>query len=327
MEIVSNHGTFEWLGRRYAESGFHLGFVGGSDDHIGHPGLRALNSQVAGSDNQGGQAAVIAAEKSRDAIFDALKACSTYATNGHRIILTGALNGAPFGAQVPQTARRELSGRAIGTGPIDRVVVVKNGVDAQTTDYFTGADVASAHVVELRLWSETDPFERGVNSRGARLWRGTLRLEGPGRIEGVRTPNVENVYTEEARISAADPKTVEFLVRTRGHFRSVLVAVSGLTSTSRLILDANTPQVERVQQAFTAADLAGAGRTLERRVGPSGQQIDYVTLRLTRPPEERDRSFSYVDENGAPGDSYWVRVITTNGGIAWSSPIRVGERL
>jgi hypothetical protein len=326
VEIVSNHGTFEWLGRRYAESGFHLGFVGGSDDHIGHPGLRALNSQVVGSDNQGGQAAVIAPERSRDAIFDAMKARSTYATNGHRIILTGALNGAPFGAQIPQTARRELTGRAIGTGPIDRIVVVKNGVDVQTTDYFTGADVASARVVELRLWSETDPFERGVNSRGARLWRGTLKLEGPGTIEGVRTPNVENVYTEEARISATDPKTVEFLVRTRGHFRSVLVAVSGLTSASRLVLDANTPQVERVQQTFTAADLGGAGRTLERRVGPSGQQIDYVTLRLTSPPEERDRTFSYVDEKGAPGDSYWVRVITMNGGIAWSSPIRVGER-
>jgi hypothetical protein len=332
VEIVSNHGTFEWLGRRYIASGYHLGFVGASDDHIGHPGLRALNAQVPGSDNQGGQAAVLATERSRDAIFDAMKARATYATNGHRIVLQATLNGAPMGAKLADAPRREITGRAIGTGPVDRIVIVKNGVDVQTTDFFEGASVESAQFVELRFWSESDPFARDVNSRGTRLWRGTLKLEGPGTITSVATPNTENVYTESARIAAGDPKTVEFLMRTRGHFRSVLVGVSGLAATSQLHLTATTPgapgaagrqNADEISERFAASDVAGAGRTLERK---AGEQTDFVTLRLTTPPTERDRAFSFVDEQGSPGDTYWVRVVTSNGGMAWSSPIRVGDK-
>lgn len=329
VEIVSNHGTFEWLGRRYLESGFRTGFVGGSDDHIGHPGLRALNSQVVGSDNQGGQAAVLAPALTRDDVFDALRARRSYATNGRRIVLDVSVNGAPMGSEIDATPRREIAVHAIGTGPIDRITVVRNGRDLHVEDYAVTSSVDATRFVELRLWSETDPYARGQQSRGFRTWQGTLAVQG-ARLVSFATPDTENAFTEGARRSTSDANTVEFSIRTRGHTRSLVLELEGLDRDTRFVLASNSPFRtetgsfdDAVSHTFAVAAMQGGTERVLRRVGA---HEDAVELRLVAPPTQRERRVTFVDEDGADGDAYWVRVGTTDGGLAWSSPVWVGTR-
>ena len=45
---------------------------------------------------------------------------------------------------------------------------------------------------------------------------------------------------------------------------------------------------------------------------------------FTRSPGEREFSFEYVDNQAAAGESYYyIRVIQSDGELAWSSPIWV----
>ncbi|MCZ6673933.1 MAG: DUF3604 domain-containing protein [Verrucomicrobia bacterium] len=318
VEIVSNHGTFEWLGRAFLQEGFHLGFVGGSDDHIGHPGIRPLNSERVGSDNFGGMAAVMARSLDSDVLFDAMRAKQTYATNGQKIILQLTANGQAMGQVLPKAEKVILSGRVIGTSAITNIDLVKNGQVIESVDYLL-ASVATG-LLELRFDSETDPYERDVRSRGSRAWPGQLTVSGAN-IRRVTIPNVENVYTEFARISENDPQTVQFFMRTRGAPRSIYMQVDNVTAKASLNLtltSGNAPESEQV--ALTEA--RGSGRLI---ISPQQKHRDQVRVRWINQPTEKDRQFEFSDRNAAGGDSYYVRITQTNGGMAWSSPVKMQE--
>jgi hypothetical protein len=135
VEIVSLHGSSESadspgpirsavsgntvrdalaLGRRF-------GFVGSGDSHHGHPGVPQPDKV------QGGLAGIRCEARNREAIFDALRERHTYATNGPRIWLEARLDGAAMGAVLPGRRRAELAVEVVGTGPLDRVDVVRSG--------------------------------------------------------------------------------------------------------------------------------------------------------------------------------------------------------
>ena len=48
VEIQSGHGTFDWFGNKYLENGFRVGFVGASDNHVGHPGYSGMTNRQMG---------------------------------------------------------------------------------------------------------------------------------------------------------------------------------------------------------------------------------------------------------------------------------------
>lgn len=341
LEIVSNHGTFEWLGKAYLSRGNNIGFVGGSDDHIGHPGLRPLRRSF-GSDNQGGLAAAVAEGKSRDQIFDALKNRSAYATNGQRIILRTTLNGREMGQTVNSAAAtRTLNVRAVGTGAIESITVVKNGRDVHTEDYTIAKDATETRFVELRFFSEGDPRMLGEKSRAARRWTGSVVVDG-ARIVGVRTPNVENVYSEGANISADDPQRVGFVMRTRGSARSIILELDGPAANATFRVRAQSGAARtgtKLDHTFVLAKQNASGETLAT---PIGEHPDTLTVRPYRIPTKIDRPFTWTDEAASdsikypqfptpegtprsktPDASYYVRVIQTDGGMAWSTPIWV----
>ena len=115
IEIMSMHGTFEWFIRNYLSNGHQVGFVAASDDHLSHPGYSAPNRLTLAQ--RGGLGAVLAPERSRDAIFDGMRARRTYATTGDRMILDVRLNGALMGQRTDYAEDRHLAGRVIGTAP------------------------------------------------------------------------------------------------------------------------------------------------------------------------------------------------------------------
>ena len=335
VQVASARGSFEWLARRGQQAGRQLGVAGGGSDPFGHPGLRALLAGAAGEDAPGGLTAVLAPKRDRDAIFDALKQGSAYATNGARILLDVAVNGTAMGQRGAPAPRRQLAGRAIGTAPIERIVVLRNGQEVQVQDFARVASAGAASAIEVRFASDSDPRAANAFARGFRSWKGTLRVDG-AKLADARASNTDNWYTERVGVSSANPQVVEFELRTRGNERSILLTFDGSASGARISLDVRsqvpdgtvvdaggTPQADAFTQVFAAASLGGGEQVLRRVLGA---HADTVTVRLVAPPTERDRAFTYTDAEGGDGDAYSVRVHTTDGGVAWSSPVWIGGR-
>lgn len=140
VEIVSVHGSSEapdgprpiyapkkgHFVRDALAKGYPLGFLGSGDSHNGHPGLAHLGQPC------GGVTAILAAENTRPAIAAALRARICYATSGPRILLWFRLGKERMGAIVPPPTAPASTpppylGLVIGTAPIARLEIVKNG--------------------------------------------------------------------------------------------------------------------------------------------------------------------------------------------------------
>jgi hypothetical protein len=107
--------------------GYRLGFVGSGDSHDGHPGLVHLADE-----RSGGLAGILATERTREAVLEALRARRSYATNGPRIVLDVTLDGKPMGASLPAGAVRSLAIRAAAPAPIEAVeLITAKGVIAR----------------------------------------------------------------------------------------------------------------------------------------------------------------------------------------------------
>ena len=104
------HTVYEGLRR-----GFHFGFTGSTDHHAGYPGSYG-----------DGKMAVLASEKTRAAIWEAMLARRTYAVTGDRIGCHFTVNGAPMGSILPAAAERRVSWSVEACYPLNKIVLYKN---------------------------------------------------------------------------------------------------------------------------------------------------------------------------------------------------------
>ena len=133
--------------------GYRFGLVASGDSHDGRPGTSDWMRLRRGFPN--GLVAVHAKELTRETIFDALWDRHCYGTTGARIILFFGLNGAHMGDELSgaeHKRRRVLQVRAIGTGPIAAVDVVRNGREVHTLR-------PASDEVEFE-WEDRDDFDR-----------------------------------------------------------------------------------------------------------------------------------------------------------------------
>ncbi|MDZ4761883.1 MAG: DUF3604 domain-containing protein [Alphaproteobacteria bacterium] len=317
VEMVSNHGTFEWFGRAYLSQGHEVGFLGGSDDHSGHPGLRSLRDTPS-SDNFGGLAAIIAPAKSSNAIFDSIRDRAGYATNGFRIILDATMSSSRMGKRTGPIEERKIEGRVIGTTAIEEIVIVKNGSEVHRQGFIDTA-LGDTDTLELKFFSESQQPTWGAEARTWRRWEGVIDIKG-ARLISVAAPKNENVHTEYVRVSKDDPNKVEFFLRTRGSTKGVVLQLDGLNEKTQVVL--TTRGAQPVAHTFIGADMRSGPEVV---VAKTGQYADTVTLRPITTPTERVRSFTWTDpEPFRAGDNYFVRVQQIDGGLAWSSPFWTG---
>ena len=176
VEMMSMHGTFEWFMQEYLSRGHQVGVVAASDDHLSHPGYSAPNRNSLAQ--RGGLGAVLAPERSRDAIFDGMKARRTYATTGDRIILEFEVNGIGMGSRAPFSETREITGRVIGTAPIGSIALIKNEQELWSEDYSLDTGAGTPTDLLLTFYSEETPVHLGDAPRGWRHWRGRLTMAG-----------------------------------------------------------------------------------------------------------------------------------------------------
>jgi hypothetical protein len=139
VEVVSIHGSSEapdspnlihepvagHFARDALARGYRLGFLGSGDRHDGHPGAFAHDPA------EGGLAAILSEDRTREGVLRALRERRVYATNGARIVLRVALGGTPIGGTLPLApgARsREMLFIAIsGSAPLETAEVVRSG--------------------------------------------------------------------------------------------------------------------------------------------------------------------------------------------------------
>jgi hypothetical protein len=334
VEMYSMHGSFEWFGNMYLKQGYEIGFVAASDDHRGHPGYTGTIRRGSLS-TFGGLAAVIAREKTTDAIFSALRNLSVYATSGHRIILDAKLNGAYTGTRQKYTKDRRLTCRVIGTAPIESIHVVKNSKVIFSRRYLA-APIAPRMFVRIAFESSSEAFTYD-NPRGYRKWQGTLEVEG-AKIINVKTPGFENRYSENATIDQRNPNLIHFYTETRGKADVMIVELQGASPNTvfKIHLDAAresyaSPRLVRRPRYLPFENLTlrfGAmtnGRLVHEFV--VDEHIDSLSLQAINPEGSMEQEFQYVDlDSTAPGDYYYVRVTQLDGARAWSSPFWVGEK-
>jgi len=150
-EIVSIHGSSEAADspnpiyrpvegnfvRDALARGYPLGFIGSGDRHDGHPGAYQVDPP------QGGLAAILSEERTREGVFAALRARRVYATNGPRMLLRFALAGHGMGSEVSVAAEGSdgrLSGslfvHVVAEQPLHRVELIRSGelVDGVLTE-------------------------------------------------------------------------------------------------------------------------------------------------------------------------------------------------
>jgi hypothetical protein len=341
IEIMSGHGTFEWFGQRYLQSGYRAGFVAASDDHRGHPGYSPGHPQSnprrrSNIFQAGGLAAVLASEKSTDSIFDSLKARRVYGTTGsRRIVLDARLNGVVMGSELELTEDRSFEGRVLGTAPIRKIDLIRDGEVAATYNprgAVSGVATAEQTEVAVAFHSESWVDIRD-NPRGQRVWRGLLTVEGAtiGTARLLGTPHYQADSLE------IDGHQIRFSVSTRGSRRVLGLVLDGASAATRLHFEIDearefgiAPTQVRTRQHFEAAaftlslpmrDTSSAAQATER-ILEAGPYRDSVRVDLVEGLRD-DVSFRFFDR-GEAANWYYLRVEQIDGHLAWSSPWWVG---
>jgi hypothetical protein len=332
VEMSSMHGTFEWFMKAYLAHGHQVGVVAASDDHLSHPGYSAPNKNSLAQ--RGGLGAVLAKKRVRDAIFDALKERSTYATTGERIILDFRLNGVEMGQRTPFATSREITGRVIGTAPIESVELIKNGEPIWQREF--GLDTSGSGrstQLQLSFYSDETPLHPGDAPRGWRHWRGNLAVEG-ARLDAIEATDFVNPTTQslERRGNGAS-----FATNTRGETSSLRLMLSSVGPDAAVVLELeDAAETGSAPPFFRPQALIRGGRTrlalvdlengrLERRMPIEDYATDSIALRRVSGDGPRDLEFVYTDDDDPrQGDYYYVRVKQADDARAWSTPIWVG---
>jgi len=334
IEIMSQHGNFEWFGRLYLKHGHQVGFTAASDNHLSQPGYSA--PQGGSLSQRGGLGAIMAQTHTVDGIFDGMKQLRAYATTGDRMILEFEVNDAPMGTRATFAETREITGRVIGTAPIDSITVIKNDTIAWQQHYLDETDSKATQTYLLSFASDSKPVHPGDNPRGWRGWEGTLKVDGATLVN--IDPVDASFPLQRLSRSADDPSEVNFATKTRGDASSVLIELKDIGRNARLSLALDSvreiggaPPVFRPPQTNPSARVTFALRDLREQTDRRLQhkQVvdayeDTITLMPIRIDGKREIEFQFTDTGSVQGDYYFVRVVQANDAMAWSSPVWVG---
>ncbi|MCZ6709114.1 MAG: DUF3604 domain-containing protein [Gammaproteobacteria bacterium] len=334
VEITSQQGAFEWLGRAYLEHGQQIGFTAGSDNHLSQPGYAV--SRGNSLTQRGGLGAVLATEKTTDLLFDAMKARRTYATSGERIILDFSVNGVGMGQRAPFSNARTIRGRVVGTAAIDTITLVKNGEEIWRMDLLTQEAVKlnTRETFLLSFTSDSQPHHPGDNPRGWRRWRGSIEILGAELVEAT----VQDNRQQEPQSLAPDeknPNRLQFTTITRGNSSSILLSLNKVKRSTqiKIVLEPTAEAGGATPIYRPHQQLAGATAMLSLRDLSRGlvsvnlsveQYADKIILRRIYANGEMDVSFEFEDTGERQGDYYFMRIRQANEGLAWSSPVWVG---
>jgi len=304
VEIYSDWGRFEWLLADAMKQGYKVGFIANSDGHKGRPGASHPGASTFGA--YGGLTCVLAESLTRNAVFDAIKARRCYGvTAGQRIHVELNVNGLLMGSAGRAEGPVKIAGRAVGTGPIERVDVFR-GLDLMRTvspyapESFEGSN-------RYRVaWA-------GSRVRGRdRLttWDGHVELSA-GRFVTAATFAMEN---PEKGIRERSDTRIAWVSTTTGDDDGIDVTVE---APANAVLRFHSPVI---QLEVTVSELAD-GQT--RSFPAGGVDLRLFMRRLPARGHTSELVFEHTDPSPVRGQChpYWIRVTQEDGTQAWTSPV------
>ena len=331
IEIMSMHGSFQWFMEAYLSHGHEVGVVAASDDHLSRPGYSAPHRNSLAQ--RGGLGAVLAPERSRDAIFDGMKAKRTYATTGDRIILDFDVNGTGMGQRADYSDSRVVSGRAIGTAPLKSIQLLKNDEVIWEEEYLLENSASIEQQLLISFTSDPTPYFSGDAPRGWRHWDGDLNIANATVVDA-KSMDFFNPFTQAMVV---DNNTISFRTNTRGDTSSILLTLTGVNENATISFDldettetGSAPPFYRRHATIAATQTEIAlseleeGKITRTLAGPDYPE-DAITIRRVITEGTKDISFSFDDPSFPDqGDYYYFKVEQANDAIAWSSPIWIG---
>jgi len=303
------------------QQGHVFGLIGSTDHHSSHPGSYGH-----------GMCGVWARELTREAVWEAIIQRRTYALTGDRIGLEFSVNGAPMGARIPRTARRDIRVDVHGGYAIDCVDIIKNN---RLLRRFSECDVAQdppGDTVRTLIFLELGWSDRGVEA----TWDVDLGIDA-GRILSVeprfRGQQVVSPLEKEEGSSSSyhsshwersGDRCVHFSTVTYGNPNNYTNACQGMC------LEVEMPAHGNVEAVINGQTVAiPLKRLLGGALVGDTQGWHSPAFRFHRAPQQWEYRWqlSLSDgEAGSPGsrDVYYARVRQKNDQWAWSSPVFVG---
>jgi len=305
VEIYSDWGRFEWLLHDALAQGYKVGVVSNSDGHKGRPGASHPGASTFGA--YGGLTCVLTDSLTRESVFEAIRARRCYGvTAAQRIHVELTVNGMPMGAEGSLTGEVVVSGRAVGTGPIERIDIFRGLTLVRTITPYTAGSFAGSNRYRV-AWA-------GSRVRGRdRLttWDGSLELSA-GRVIDAVVFAMEN---PEKGIRLVGERRVQWISNTTGDDDGVDLT---LDAPPDAVLRFRTPVIDL---DVPLADLAdGATRTF-----PAGG-VDLRAFMRRLPGRDFTREVKIEHREIPPpgAHAYWIRVTQEDGAQAWTSPVYLG---
>lgn len=298
--------------------GYRFGFGASTDHHAGYPGSYG-----------DGRIAVLADEKTKDSIWQAIKAHHTYAVTGDKIRCDFQINGAIMGSQITAN-QRSISYHIETEDVLDKIVLYKNLKPIHILNGELYQNPTHSGKYKIRI-------EMGWGDRSLYSWNGTIKTE-KGEIiaynpyfrgRDVLAPSkdqdhdVNTVNDMQAQIALLDSHTLTWSCDTVGNkttlhpcTSSVLVEVEGTPDTVLHI------SVNDKQHTATIAELCEYGYTTEMKFYHSQS----FKIHKAIPAEKYHFEYQVVDSAPETScDFYHLEVAQKNGQWAYVTPIWVNQ--
>lgn len=316
VQIASGESQYPWFADRLLQSGYRLGFTAGSYSPLRPvgPNPRTGLTAVLGSPMPAG-----------------LEQGATVATTGARMVLHATVNGAEPGRRVSAAKNREVIGWVQGTGPLDRIELVKNGelISSQAI-----AAKLDSPVLRVSMKSSSAPFRRQRDlPRNGREWIGFIRASSAP-LQLLGAPGFRNSVRQA--IAQNGGNRVDFITWTHGGASSFMVQL-GETSEDEVIelnlragqedsdIEPRLRQPAKIPPARLMIpwyELANGPVT--RFVEVAGYQ-DEIRFELVDPNASDYAEFRFTDVSPfAEEDYYYIKAIQLDDHVAWTSPVFVG---
>ena len=241
-----------------------------------------------------------------------------------------------MGSRAAFAQARKITGRVIGTAPIDQIIVMKNDEVFWQQQYLQPEDSADAQNATLLLSfaSDSTPYQRGDNPRGWRHWQGSAIIAGAELISA-EPQDFHNAAQQQLSRADDSPNQLTFSTLTRGDTSSILLQLSDIKRNATLTIDllgaretGGAPPLYRKPQDMAPAQVSFQLRDVLEETFRATLMIpgyeDSVTLRRVLSDGPMDVSFTIEDSSEQQGDYYYVRVRQVDDSLAFSSPIWVG---
>jgi hypothetical protein len=299
IEVHSHHGTFEWFIQEAMERGLKVGFVGNSDDHTCRPGLTLTSDRFT---TRGGYTGIYAKELTRESLWEALWKKRCYATTGERIILDLKVDGHLMGEEYEGKQPPQIRVKVHGTSPLHEVEV-KRGNTTIHRHTFAKAAEYEKKLIKLE-WSGAR-----VRSRPKRVdWKGGLSIN-KGRIVSFQ----EFAFDDKRQgIKRITNQRLAWTSTTGGDPDGVLLE---LDAPKDALIKFYT---EPVSFEFKPSEISYDPQVI--KAGGVNQKVKISAIKAEKLPKNLE--FEYEDKSPQPGiNAYWIRVVQSNGAMAWSSPV------